>query len=153
MVLGIEPRALHILGKCCPTTLQPSQFWFYLVLFYFETDSQQVAQARLELSWLCLLSVGIKGVSCRTWHPQSLRIGSFLPPSLPPSLPLFACANCAGSPFNTSQIVRKTKRKFCQTRCFLVSGGLPKLADFRPSEEDSVFCHVKTVNNKSAERL
>lgn len=62
MVLGIEPRALHILGKCCPTTLQPSQFWFYLVLFYFETDSQQVAQARLELSWLCLLSVGIKGV-------------------------------------------------------------------------------------------
>jgi hypothetical protein len=89
MVLGIEPRALHILGKCCPTTLQPSQFWFYLVLFYFETDSQQVAQARLELSWLCLLSVGIKGVSCRTWHPQSLRIGSFLPPSLPPSLPSF----------------------------------------------------------------
>lgn len=59
-----------------------------------------------------------------------------LSPFLPPSLPLFACANCAGSPFNTSQIVRKTKRKLRQAWCFLVSGGLPERVDLGPTEGD-----------------
>lgn len=45
MVLGIEPRALHILGKHYPLSDTPAS-----PSFVFETGSQHVVQAGLELT-------------------------------------------------------------------------------------------------------
>lgn len=50
MVLGIEPRTLHVLDKCLPTELHSSLAFFFLVLFLFLRRSQHVVWAGLELT-------------------------------------------------------------------------------------------------------
>lgn len=64
-MLGIEPWALHVLGKRPTTELQP---WPFLVLFDFETRSHQIAQVGLELTILLPLSLS-KGWDYRPAPP------------------------------------------------------------------------------------
>lgn len=48
MVLGIEPRTLHVLDKCLPTELHSSLPAFFV--FVFETGTQHVVRTGLELT-------------------------------------------------------------------------------------------------------
>jgi hypothetical protein len=72
LVLGIEPRALHVLGKCCAAELYThTHIFIYLFIYFLETGSHCVYvyspgwQAGLEFT--ILLCAGITVVNHHTW--------------------------------------------------------------------------------------